>query len=553
MADTILRSLTEQLAGKYRLESENGATLQIAVDSADLPKVVGSLREELGARFIVSIGADRRQRTGNFEVTQVMSIDQEQSFVLIRTAIDPAQLAIDSITGVIPGANWSEREVQDLLGIQVLGHPDPRRLILPDDWPDGSYPLRKDFKFNERPETDGVNRAGPLPGPDGSMVVPIGPFFPTLEEPAYLHLYVEGERILGLDVRLFYSHRGIEKLGDSELTYAQIPFIAERICGICGFVHSTCYCQAIEAASGIEVPRRGQLIRTLLLELERLHSHLLWLGLACHFIGFDTLFMQSWRIREPVMWLAEYLTGNRKTYGMNKIGGVSRDIPPDTAERMATMLAKIETEVTDVVDAILYDSSLRLRLENSGILSPEDARAYCVVGPTARGSGLAIDARIDHPYAAYTELDFEICVEQGCDSWARTMVRIREIKETLKILQQCVAMLEPGPYCVAVSSIDSGVVGLSVVEAPRGEVFHYILSGMGQRPDRWRVRAPTYANLQSIPALLVGMSIADVPISVGSLDPCFACTERMEVTDCNSGNITIYHQKDLLRDLRQQG
>jgi formate hydrogenlyase subunit 5 len=543
----------DYLTQERQPEEDRNKALQLTVGNSQLREVVQSLLEQQQARFIVSVGSDRREMTGKYEVTQVFSLDSLGRYVLIRTPIEPAHMVIDSISSLIPGANFSEREIQDLLGIKPEGHPDPRRLILPDDWPDGIHPLRRDFKFDDHPEAVGGQSPEPLPTPEGTMIFPIGPFFPTLEEPAYLNLFVEGERIRGLDMRLFYAHRGIEKLGDSELTYAQIPFIAERICGICGFVHSSCYCQSIENAVGIEVPRRGLLIRTLLLELERIHSHLLWLGLACHFIGFDTLFMQSWRIREPIMWVAEYLTGNRKTYGMNMIGGVSRDIPVDTPERLMPVIDQIEHELGDVVDAILLDSSLRLRLQNSGIITPEDARDCCVVGPTARGSGLPIDARFDHPYAAYPEMDFEICVEDGCDCWARTMVRIREVGQAVKIIRQCLAMLEPGPYCVEVQSIEPETMGLNVVEAPRGEVFHYVLTGHGQRPERWRVRAPSYANLQSVPAMLTGMSIADAPISVGSLDPCFSCTERMEVTDCDSGEIRIFRQKDLVHELRQRG
>jgi Ni,Fe-hydrogenase III large subunit len=349
-----------------------------------------------------------------------------------------------------------------------------------------------------------------------------------------------------MDYRGFYNHRGVEKLGDSELTYQQVPFLAERICGICGFVHSTSYCQAVENAAGIRVPRRARYIRTILLELERVHSHLLWIGLACHFIGFDTLFMQAWRIREPVMWLMEYITGNRKTYGMNRIGGLTRDLPEDAKERILPVIDTIQAESEAVVDAILGDSSLRFRLLGSGILPSEAARAYCAVGPTARGSGVDIDARRDHPFAAYPELDFEVCVEDGCDNWARTMVRIRELGQSILILRQALEKLPPGPITAELEVIPAGKSGVSSVEAPRGEVHHYVHTGQGQRPYRWRVRAPTYNNLQAIPTMLQGMTIADAPISIGSIDPCFSCTERMGVVDTASGEVRIYRREELL-------
>lgn len=256
--------------------------------------------------------------------------------------------------------------------------------------------------------------------------------------------------------------------------------------------------------------------------------------------------MQSWRIREPVMWLTEYLTGNRKTYGMNKVGGVARDLPSDYEERILPVIDKIETETLGVVDAILGDSSLQARLAGTGIITPEDARAFCVLGPTARGSGVDIDARRDHPFAAYDEVEFEVCVEQGCDIWARTLVRIRETIESIKILRQLLDKMPAGPVMAEFDEIPPYRVGVSSVEAPRGEVHHYAMTGPDNRPYRWRVRAPSYNNLQVIPSMLRGQKIADAPISVGSLDPCFSCTERMAVIDADSGEVKVYKQEELL-------
>lgn len=525
--------------------------LQIEVGPQQLPEAVRILREQFDARFIVSVGTDRRKHSGCFEISQVFGLDHDNLFLVIRTEVDAADPNIPSITPDLPGANWAEREVRDMIGVNPVGHPDPRRLVLPDDWPDGIYPLRKDFAHDTRPErVPGRNPQLNSP-PESCSLFPIGPFYPTLEEPVFINLFVHGEHIVGMDYRGFYAHRGIEKLADSELTYQQVPFIAERICGICGFVHSTCYCQATENAAGIEVPDRARYIRTILLEIERIHSHLLWVGLACHFIGYDTLFMQAWRIREPVMWLAEYMTGNRKTYGINQIGGVSRDLPADAKERISPVIDQIEAQTAAVVDAILGDTSLAARLKGSGYLSPDDARAYCVVGPTARGSAVSVDARRDHPFAAYPEMDFEVCIEGGCDNWARTMVRIRELSESIKILRQALSKLPSGAVMATFDQIPPDRVGVSSVEAPRGEVHHYVLTGADQRPYRWRVRAPSYNNLQSIPVLLRGMTIADAPISIGSLDPCFSCTERLSVIDQNSGSIRIYRQEELLAEFQR--
>jgi len=549
---TIADQLSKIPGEGISIERMDGDTLVARVNSAGLVATVQYLRDRMNARFMYSVGEDARQQNGCLAVNQVFSLDRDGAFVVLRTDVDPADPNVPSITSLIPAANWHEREVRDLIGISPLGHPDPRRLVLPDDFPEGVYPLRHDFHYDEHPPVE-IHKVELKTPPPGASLFPIGPFYPTLEEPVFINLFVEGEHIVGMDYRGFYAHRGIEKLGDSKLTYQQVPQIAERICGICGFVHSTTYCQTVEKAAGIEIPERARYVRTILLELERVHSHLLWLGLACHFIGFDTLFMQAWRIREPVMWLTEYMTGNRKTYGINKIGGLTRDLPADAREQILPVIDRIEGQVMQVVDAILQDGSLAARLQGSGILTPEDARDYCVIGPTARGSGLDVDVRRDHPFAAYAGLDLEVCVENGCDSWARTMVRIREMSVSIRLLRQALDQLPGGEIAAEIDSIAPYQVGISAVEAPRGEVSHYVMTGTDQRPARWRVRAPSYNNLQIIPAMLRGMTIADAPISIGSLDPCFSCTERMGVIDRSAGTVRIYGREELLEMSQQKG
>jgi formate hydrogenlyase subunit 5 len=359
---------------------------------------------------------------------------------------------------------------------------------------------------------------------------------------------VDGETVVGSDYRGFYNHRGIEKLGCSELTYNQIPFIAERICGICGFTHSCTYCQAVEEAAGIEVPPRGRYIRSILLELERLESHMLWVGVAGHIISFDTILMQVWRMREPLMWLCERLTGNRKTYGMNLVGGVRRDIPEDAHQDILDVVGEIEREWRMLLSAIPGDTTLMARLRDVGYLSHEEAVARCATGPTARGSDVAIDVRADHPYAAFDELHTDKCVESTCDVLARTLVRLNETLVSIDQIREALRKMPPGPVRAEMDeAIPPGRQGMSAVEAPRGEVFHWVLTGEDNRPERWRVRAPTYANLQSVAPMIQGDSLADVPIGIGSFDPCFSCTERVTVVDTNLGTVRTMTQDEILR------
>ena len=522
-------------------------TLQYTIEKRALVRVVEGLVNELHARFMISVGTDQRPVTGDFAIVQLFSLDREHLYVLLESPVSEKDPQIDSITGVVAGANWAEREFQDAIGVHPTGHPDPRRLLLADDWPEGMYPLRRDFPYNYRPPRAENVRPQMREPPSGATVMPMGPFFPVLEEPAYWRLFVEGEMIVGCDTRLFYNHRGIEKLGDSVLTYNEIPFLAERICGICGFIHSTCYCQAVEKAAGIEVPRRARYIRTIMLELERIHSHLLWLGIAGHIIGFDTVLMQTWRIREPVMWVCEQISGNRKTYGMNTIGGLRRDFPEETKPKLLQTLDTVEKEAIAVREAIVGDTTLHARTKGVGELTNEWAKKICVVGPPARASGVAIDARIDHPYAAYDELPPQIATQEAGDTWSRVLVRVTELLESIRLVREAMAAIPDGPICAEIKKgIPPGKVGVSVVEAPRGEAIHFVQTGGDNRPYRWRVRAPTYPNLQAMPVMVDKANIADVPITLGSLDPCFSCTERLETLDKRTGEVRVYSRAEVL-------
>jgi Ni,Fe-hydrogenase III large subunit len=480
------------------------------------------------------------------------SLDLDRIAIEVSVSLPPESPHLDSITPVVPAANWAEREFAELVGITPLGHPDPRKLVLADDWPPGLHPLRRDVPHDIRPDpAEGAAFQFKEP-PQGTTVVPIGPFFPVLKEPAYFRLFVKGEEVVGCDYRGFYVHRGIEKLGDSVLTYNQVPFLAERICGICGYVHSVCYCEAMEEAAGIPVPPRARYIRSIMLELERIHSHLLWLGIAGHIIGFDTILMQAWRVREPVMWLCEQISGSRKNYGMNLVGGVRRDIPPGLHPKIEEVLTGVEGEAAAIIQAIVGDTPLLMRLKGVGPLSREDAIRLCVVGPTARGSGVDVDSRRDHPYAAYGELDFKVIVKEEGDALARTLVRLEELLESIALVRRALKQMPQGEFMARVDGeIPRGLEGTCFVEAPRGEDFHYVLTGEGNRPYRWKVRAPSYPNLQAIPTMIQGQMVADMPISLGSIDPCFSCTERLETVDVKTGAVRVFSQDELLRMARE--
>ncbi len=529
------RTVLGVLSGKIdSYKVVDGKHIIVDVKHEHLADVVKAITDELGGIYTVIVGNDARKLDGFFHSIYVFSLDSMKTYLLVRVRLRPELPEVPSITPIVKGANWGEREVKDLLGINILNHPDLRKLILPDVWPDGVAPLRKEFNYQSRPQPSSSTCYVPTRSED-VVTLPYGPYHPLLHEPEYFELHVKGETVVDVEYRGFHVHRGIEKLGESRLTYNQVPFVAERICGICGFVHNVCYCQAVEGAAKINVPERALYIRSLILEVERLHSHLLWLGVACHVLGFDTGFMHAWRIREPIMNLAEALTGNRKNYGLNLVGGVRRDVSKDSAEKVFKILKKVKEDYSKFVNGLIAIRELTKRLEGSGVLPSPDAVSYGVVGPVARASKLKRDVRVDHPYAAYGEVSFDIPTFSEGDNMSRLMVRVEEVYESIKIVEDLIDRMPGGPILAEDIEVPEYREGFSGVEAPRGEDVHYVLTGKYSKVYRWKVRAPSYNNIPALKTMLYECPLSDAPLTIASVDPCFSCTDRLLVVDISNG------------------
>lgn len=355
--------------------------------------------------------------------------------------------------------------------------------------------------------------------------IPLGPQHPALKEPEGFSIALKGEKILSVDIRLGYNHRGIEKACE-ERTFIQDIYLIERICGICSHSHSTCFVQAVEEIAGLELPKRALYIRTLIGELERIHSHFLWLGIAGHEIGFDTLLMYTWRDREVVMDVLAELTGNRVNYGINTIGGVRRDITLEQAQKVFKAIDILEERTKYYVEIVSQETSIIKRFSGIGVLSYEDALRLDAVGPTARASGVARDVRHDDPYAAYGEIVFDVITDNHSDIYGRTLVRLKELMESYKIIRQVLKNLPDGPLTVKAPRKVPRGESLSRYEAPRGEDMHYVRSNGTEKPERVKVRAPTLANIQAVKHMLKNRYLADMPIVIAAIDPCFSCTDR---------------------------
>jgi formate hydrogenlyase subunit 5 len=451
------------------------------------------------------------------------------AIVTFRTEVPKENPKISTITDILPGASFHEREAADLFGVVFEGHPNLARLVLPDDWPANLYPLRKDAKIDDAVLSSGSSKsqAEPVqPQGDGELVsVTVGPQHPALLEPEKFSVKVEGEIVKQVEPRIGYVHRGVEKAAEQR-TYLQDVYLVERICGICNSCHATCFTESVEKILGTQVPPRGKYIRTIILELNRLHSHLLLLGHAGLEIGYETLFQYMWRDREPIMDLTELLTGNRVISSAITVGGVRRDIKETDIPKIKTTMANLKNKMAFYKQLYADEPTLKMRTKDVGTLATEDALKLCVVGPVARGSDVHIDVRKEEPYEAYGEIPFKLITYNNGDSWARFMVRLDEIIESINIIDYAVDNLPQGSFRVRVPRVVPAGEAVNRVEAPRGELFYYVKSNGTAYPERVKVRTPTFANIPAFLKTAEGGSIADVPANFVSLDPCFSCTDR---------------------------
>jgi ech hydrogenase subunit E len=376
------------------------------------------------------------------------------------------------------------------------------------------------------------------------FIVPIGPQHPALKEPGHFEFTVDGETVTAATVRLGYVHRGIEKATEAR-NWTQNLYLLERICGICSHTHALCYSLGVEALAEVTAPPRAQAIRSLVAELERVHSHLLWLGVAAHEAGFDTLFMYSWRDRETIMDVLEGLTGNRVNYSANVLGGVKFDVDEKQTDTIRRGVDFLEERTHHYLKVVTTDNTFVQRTRGVGTLTKEQAIDIGVIGPMARASGILRDVRVDAPYAAYAQFPVNAVVETAGDLEARFVVRLKELFESYRLIREILEKMPTGDLTVRMPRKVKAGEMISRVEAPRGEAFYFIKSGGGEMPERIKVRTPSLCNFTSVIITAPGHQLADMPMLLAGIDPCFSCNDRMVVL--NGENVMTWEQ------LRQYG
>jgi len=502
-----------------------GRLISAAVPSRHIADACVSMAG-LGATLCTMVGTDDRADGRGYGLHYIFSLPAADLLVDVSCDVPADAAEYPSATPRLPAAHWYEREVRDLLGVVPVGHPDPRRLVLHDDWPRGYHPLRKDVD-GRLPPPRVEERPFPFRAIHGEGIneVPVGPFHAGIIEPGHFRFSVLGEQIVHLEARLFYVHRGIEKICEG-LSVKRALEVVERICGVCTLSHSVAYCQAVESISGCVVPRRAQALRTALLELERLYNHIGEVGNICAGVGLAFGTMTGARLKDELQRLAERLTGSRYLRGVAQPGGLRLDLDAAAVSDLVHTVRRVAGEFAKLETLLLGTESLIRRLEGTGILPRQAALDLGAVGVTARASGVARDIRLAHPYALYREYPPALVTQTKGDIHARFMVRVREAHEAARLIDAVLADLPGGETWIPTALPATGGQGLGWTESPRGEHIHWLRLGPDGTVDRLRVRAASYCNWPLVPLTASGAMIADFPLINKSFELCYSCLDR---------------------------
>jgi Ni,Fe-hydrogenase III large subunit/Ni,Fe-hydrogenase III component G len=476
-------------------------------------------------RLATVFAEDARAGDHAFFVYYVYALDDVHGLVLVRVSIPSENPEMNSMTNAVPAANWQEREIQDLFGIKLIGHPNPRRCVLHDDWPE-VYPLRKDFDLHRKlPPFTGVRHKFREVEGEAVFQIPVGPVHAGIIEPGHFLFSVAGEPVLYLQLRMFYVHKGVEKLFEN-LPIPHCVRLAESISGDSSFAHATAFCHAVERAAGVEAPARARALRTLCLEMERLYNHVADIGAICADVAFVTANMHAMRLKERVLRVNEELTGNRLLRGMACVGGVRFDFDADQLCGLAKLVDEFEKEFNDLVELIRGNSGTRDRLETTGVLTPQVAHDLGIVGIAGRASGFDHDLRRDFPHDFYDQVQFSVPVFTEGDVQRRMVVRREELLQSFGIIRQVLEKLPAGPIQTKIYEVPSDRVALGFVEGWRGEIFHWIHTAPGNRLARCKVKDPSLQNWPALSEAIMGNIIPDFPVVNKSFNLSYSGTDR---------------------------
>lgn len=522
--DEIWNELTRQEWGVDLKYFGDGQKIILPVTDRHYLDVLSFLQKK-EAVLLTQVGTDERPVRGQFGIYTVLFLPSLQKLVEIRVFIDPDKPDYPAATTVFASAHWLEREINDLLGIVPRAHPDLRRLAVHPDWPEGIFPLRKDFNpKTEVPRVKGEMDFCPVEG-EGIYQIPVGPVHAGIIEPGHFRFYAFGEDVINLQAQLFYTHRGVEKAAEGK-HFQDVTLLAERICGTCSVSHVVSYAQAVESLAGVTIPERAKYLRTILLEMERLYNHVGDIGNMCAGIGFALGISRGAILKEKIMRKNFQLAGHRYLRGTVVPGGVKKDLAERELKELAGWLDDMEKDLKEVTNIILASGGLLDRMQTTGILSYQNAVTFGAVGPAARASGVKRDIRKDLPYAAYTALDFLVPVQQEGDVYCRLKQRMEECGQSFSILRQALEHLPPGEYYTPIETLPCHQTSVGYTESARGANVHWIMSGEDNTVYRYMVRSASHCNWPVLPLCVPGNIVPDFPLINKSFELCYACLDR---------------------------
>jgi len=552
------------------------AELSTRVAADRILDVMTFLHDDPGSAFdhITDVcSADYPEDHERFEVIYHLLSLPHRTRIRIKARVTEDDPSIASVTGIWKGANFMEREVYDLMGIRFSGHPDLRRILMPEDYDEG-YPLRKDFptegkgwrsQFEFLPRLDeppvetidaeiSEERKRPFlaegsTASSGShrkeeLLLNMGPQHPSTHGVLRVVLELDGERIVKATPDLGYLHRGVEKLSEG-LIYMQIIPHTDRLDYVCSMTNNYAYVRAVEKLLSIEIPERAEYIRTIVAEMQRIIGHLFWLGTQALDIGAMTVFFWTFREREVLLDLFEKLCGARLTLNYYRIGGVDSDFIPDLVARLKTFLDSFPDHIREYDDLLQSNRIWLGRTKNVAVISAEDAINFGLTGPVLRGSGVAYDVRKFEPYGAYNKVEWEVPVGKNGDTYDRYWVRMEEMRQSCRIIRQCLSQMPDGPIVADVPTIipppkqkvmrdmESLIHHFIIftqgfkppkgetycaTEAPKGELGFFIISDGSPRPYRLKIRAPSFVHMGAFDHMARGYLISDIITIFGTYD-----------------------------------
>lgn len=476
--------------------------------------------------FLTMIATDERLLNEKYKLYLIFLIVGTGILVTFKINLEQGQPSYPAISKLIPAAEWFEREIHDMFGIIAEGVDLPP-LVLHRDFPHGKYfPMRKDFELNKEIKIAEVPHQFIQPHAEGMHQIAVGPIHAGIIEPGHLRFCTIGEQILDFNAQLFYTHKGIEKIAEGN-NIEEGLMLAEHVCGMCSYSHSTAYCQAIESLGQVNISKRALYIRTICLEMERLSSHLSDLSAICSAGGFAIASMPAAKLREKVMQLIFNLTGHRFFRGLNAVGGLSKDINDSAFELLKNSLKALKKEFQLLEDVITDSDTLLDRLETTGELDLSQTLNIGLVGPAARACEVDLDLRRDYQYAAYTSFIPKVYVETDGDALARTKIRIKEIYSSLDLISEVIEVLPSGNIKEKIPKLIALQPGIGMVESPKGSLIHWVMLDEKKKIFRWHVRSASYMNWRGVIQATKGRNIVpDAPLVNKSFNLCYACVDR---------------------------